>query len=72
MNHSNMQIFFIIINFENSCAAEYFCWNRDAFLQDSLNHLFEIKVFCNIINAFVTFDQFNATLLNKSVISSNK
>ncbi len=28
-------------------------------------HLFESEIFCNIINAFtVTFDQFNASLLN--------
>jgi len=31
-------------------------------------HLFEIESFCNIINAFtVSFDQFNASLLNKSI-----
>ncbi len=35
-NHNNMQIydqetFLIIINVENSCAASYFCGNRDAF-----------------------------------------
>ncbi len=30
-------------------------------------HLFEIEIFCNIINVFTaTFDQFNASLLNKS------
>ncbi len=30
-------------------------------------HLFEIEIFCNIINVFtVTFDQFNASLINKS------
>ncbi len=31
-------------------------------------HLFEIEIFCYIINAFtVTFDQFNESLLNKSI-----
>ncbi len=31
-------------------------------------HLFEIEIFCNIINVFtVTFDQFNESLLNKSI-----
>jgi len=31
-------------------------------------HLFEIEVFCNIKHVFtVTFDQFNASLLNESV-----
>uniref|UniRef100_A0A671QWR2 Protein RIC1 homolog n=1 Tax=Sinocyclocheilus anshuiensis TaxID=1608454 RepID=A0A671QWR2_9TELE len=31
-------------------------------------HLFEIEIFCNIINDFtVTFDQFNASLLNKTI-----
>jgi len=30
--------------------------------------LFEIEIFCNIIHIFtVTFDQFNASLLNKSI-----
>ncbi len=31
-----------------------------------LKNLFEIEIFCNIINIFTdTFDQFNAFLLNK-------
>ncbi len=31
-------------------------------------HLFEIEIFSNIINVFtVTFDQFNASLINKSI-----
>ncbi len=31
-------------------------------------HLLEMEIFCNIINIFtVTFDQFNAALLNKSI-----
>jgi len=31
-------------------------------------HIFEIKISCNIINVFiVAFDQFKATLLNKSI-----
>ncbi len=31
-------------------------------------HLYEIEIFCNIINVFsVTFHQFNASLLSKSV-----
>ncbi len=30
--------------------------------------LFETEFFCNIVNIFpVTFDQFNASLLNKSI-----
>ncbi len=30
-------------------------------------HLFEIEIFCNVINVFtITFDQFNASLLNKT------
>ncbi len=33
-----------------------------------LKHLFEIEIFYKIINVFtVTFDQFNASLLNKSI-----
>ncbi len=40
------------------------------FLDSQMNrqHLFEIEIFCNIINVFtVTFDQFNASLMNKSI-----
>ncbi len=29
--------------------------------------MFELEIFCNIINVFVTFDQFNSSLLNKSI-----
>ncbi len=43
------QTFLIIINVQNSCEQ----------------HLFEIEIFCNIINVFtVTFDQFNASVDN--------
>ncbi len=35
--------------------------------------LFKIETFCNIINVFtVTFDQFDASLLNKSIIAANQ
>ncbi len=31
-------------------------------------HLFKIEIFCNITNVFTaTFDQFNASLMNKSI-----
>ncbi len=31
-------------------------------------HLFQIEIFCDIINVFtVTFDQFNASLMNNSI-----
>ncbi len=54
------ETFLIIINAENSCAAQYFCGNRDIFYFSGY--------FCNIINVFtVTFDQFNASLINKSI-----
>ncbi len=64
-NHSNMLIccsrnISIIINVESSCAASYFCGLKV--------HLFEIQMFCNIINVFkVTFENFNVSLLNKSI-----
>ncbi len=33
-------------------------------------HLFEIEIFCNIINVFTdTFGQFNASILNKNINS---
>ncbi len=36
-------------------------------------HLFEMEIFCNIINVSTdTFDEFNATLLNKSNNSFKK
>ncbi len=35
-------------------------------------NLSEIEIFCNIINVFIiTFDQFKASLLNKSINSYN-
>jgi len=43
---------------------------RDSLMNRSLKeqHLFEIEIFCNIINVFTfTFNQFNAPLLNKSI-----
>ncbi len=48
---------------------EYFIGNH----YDALTgHLFEIKIFCNIINVFtVIFNTFNLSLLNKSVIFLN-
>ncbi len=37
-------------------------------VQDKEQHLFEIEIFCGIINVFiVTFEQFNAFLLSKSI-----
>jgi len=32
-----------------------------------IKHSFEIEIFCNIINIFVTFDQFIVSSLNKSI-----
>ncbi len=72
-NHYNIlnisETFLIIINVENSRAAEYFCRDCDTFYfsgffneQSSKElNLFETEIFCNIINGFtVTFDQFKA------------
>ncbi len=57
------ETFLIIINVEDSCAAQYFCGNRDAFYISKEQHLFEIEIFCNFRNDFtVTFDQ----LMHKS------
>ncbi len=57
---------FLIISVESSCAAQYFCDNRDALFQDSLmnrkfkrieQNLFKMEIFCSIIKVFrVTFD----------------
>ncbi len=63
---------FIVINVENSCAAAYFC-GSDIF-QDSLmmmiesskeQRLFETEIFITNYVFTVTFDRFNASLLNK-------
>ncbi len=70
------ETFLIIINIENSCAARYFCGNWYILLfrihrwieSSKEQHLFEIEIFCSIINVFtVTFDQFNAFFLNKHI-----
>lgn len=45
-----------------------FCQNGNNFLKDQKKHFFEIEIFFNIINVFaVTFDQFNALLLDKTI-----
>ncbi len=59
------------------CAAKYFLWKPWYILLFGIlwwtesskeQHLFETEIFCNITNVFiVTFDQFNAFLLNKSI-----
>ncbi len=67
------ETFLIIINVENSCAV-IFMWKpwynsfRILWIENSKEQsLFEIEIICNNINVFtVTFDQFNASLLNKS------
>ncbi len=42
-------------------------------VQDKEQHLFEIEIFCGIINVFiVTFEQFNAFLLSKSIYICHK
>ncbi len=68
------ETFLIIINVENSCAAQYFLWKLWYILffrihrwieSSKEQHLFEIEIFCNIINVFtVSFDQFNASLID--------
>ncbi len=72
------ETFLIIINVENSCAAQYVLWKPWYILffrihrwieSSKEQHLFEIEIFCNIINVFtVTFDQLEiAALMNKSI-----
>ncbi len=36
-------------------------------LRSKEQHLFEIQIFCYNVNVFNFFDQFNASLLNKSI-----
>ncbi len=41
---------------------------QETFIISSNEHLFEIEIFYNIINIFtVNFDQFNTSLLSKSI-----
>ncbi len=39
------------------------------FFQDSFDDLVKISI-CNISNVFLTFDQYNASLQNKSILKS--
>ncbi len=65
----------------NCCAPSYFGGNRDTFcfsilwcIASSKHHLFEIEIFCIIINVFtLTSNQVNVSLLNNSIrFSQNK
>ncbi len=57
------ETFLIIINAENCLYCLIFLWKQT---ESPKQHLFTIEIFCNLINVFtVTFDQFNASLLNK-------
>ncbi len=76
------ETFLIIINVENSCGnCDAFYFSLMFFLlfvffylihrwieSSKEQHLFEVEIFCNIIHVFtVTFDQFNASLLNRNM-----
>ncbi len=81
-NHSNMLIFFSRnISDYYQCWKQLCCtiflWKPSCILFFKIHrwiesskeqHLFETEIFCNIINVLtVTFDQFNASLMNKSI-----
>ncbi len=75
LQKSSQETFLIIINVENSRTAQYFCGNCDIFNfsgftdEQTVQRLFEIEIFCNIINVFTnTCHQCNATMQNKSMI----
>ncbi len=56
----------IIINVKNGFAASYFCENADTFFW--IIWWVETEIFCNILNVCtITFDQFNVSLMNKSI-----
>ncbi len=60
----------LIINAENSCATfVHFCLEDLWWIENSNEQrLFEIEIFCNIINVFtVTCDHLNASKLNKTI-----
>ncbi len=59
-----------MINVEISCAALYFCGNRDIFYFSGFTDEQKVQKssiylkLCNIINVFTgTFDQFNASVI---------
>ncbi len=64
---SSKYIIIIIMYYENSWVDFFFrflWWIKSSEEQ----HLSEIEIFCNIINVFIIiFDQFKASLLNKSI-----
>ncbi len=80
-NHNNMLIYW-----SRHISDYYQCWKQlccpifwwikffriHRWIESSKEqHLFEIEIFCNIINVFTgTFDQLNASLINKSINSS--
>ncbi len=82
-NHSNILIaaqntfiiiiiiIIIIMYYENSWVDLFFrfLWRIES---SEEQHLSEIEIFCNIINVFILiFDQFKASLLNKSIYFYN-
>ncbi len=61
MSHDPSEIIILIL-------IRKFCENRDTcFFESSKEHyLLEVEIFCNMLNVFaVTFNQCNASLLNK-------
>ncbi len=81
-NHSNMLIFCsrnISVDYQcwKQLCCTIFLWKLWCILffrilwwieSSKEQHLFGLEIFCNIINVFTaTFDQFNASLLNKSI-----
>ncbi len=61
-NHSHMLIFYA-----GNMYYYYPCWKYFFRILDEYN-LFETEIFCNIINVVtVTFDQYNESLLIKSI-----
>ncbi len=64
MCHSRNFIIIIIILCFLKLINNFFWWIE----RSKDQYLFEIEIFCNIINVLtVKFDQFNASLLNKSI-----
>lgn len=54
-----------IVSVENSCAASY--W-YSGFFEILFEHLFEIEIFCSIMNvSTVIFDEFRTFLLKESI-----
>ncbi len=67
-HHLLLMLWLLNIFVETKIFSRILWWTKS-----SKPHLFETEIFCNMTNVFpTTFDQFNVSLLNKSIDSFKK